>query len=206
MSRTKVTVVNKTGWRTSDLRPIVVRAVRQVERMTGSVKWRVTVTLYPDSSGDSCWGRAHINSGYCWVNVNGALSGIRQFGFGKRIPDVPSDRGKVRLANTIAHEVARCFGLTHDDMRESYRELTWKGQWFEKFKWAVDMPLRRKPVKVKAVKPAGLELAEIRHRHAVTKMAEWVRKEKAAHNRMAGWRKKVKYYERRMAALRKDSQ
>ncbi len=177
----KLTIINDTKWQTRHLRAIAVRAIR------GYYTHRF-LTIYFGPATQHVGGCAYIGSSSCIVRIPG-----------------PERTNRVRLAKVIAHEAAHCEGVTHRQMKQSYRELTHAGNWEKRFAWADKMPLEQKPAKRKVPPPTGLVLAEKRHAQALKKAEEWKRKKARAAKLEKKWHSKVTYYERRMAAFRSTS-
>lgn len=201
MRRLHIRITNHTKLRTCDLRRFAVRAVRQVDKLTDgelSEKGVIWIQFHDNSKGYSnCWGRAWLGGTSCWVN---ALAPLRRRTTTPAVVDPDWDHGKIQLATILAHELGHLAGLDHRDMRTSYRELTWNGNFDEKFAWAVDLPLGWK-VERKKVAVTGLPLAEQKLAHAEAKVREWESKQKRAKTGIRSWKKKATYYRSRVKQL-----
>ena len=230
--RPTVTIINKTGWNTRHLRAFVTRCRRMGY---GPKNRAITVIFAHGRGNESfCSGRAWYNgsSMRIWLAsvdvlkhrlaiARGALkraerrekegrdSAATTAFYRREVSALTKNQEvvihKPWLAMVIAHELAHLDGIRHREMNQSYRELTNRGNWSEKFSWADDLPLEPKTPPRSKVKPEPLTIASQQLLHAQSKVKEWKRKKKRAETGLRKWRQKVKYYERRQAALRKLS-
>ena len=116
-------IVNKSHYRTSDLRRLTARLAR--EELSPEKAELVTVTFgYRRSRPGN-----HSTSGFAWLggtkcSVNLSRHGVDQ----------------VDLALTLAHEFAHLRGLVHRQMQNSQYKRT--GKWREWYAWAAAYPIR----------------------------------------------------------------
>ena len=118
-------IINKTHYRTRDLRTLAVKTAR--EELTPKKAKLVTVIFgYRRSNpgNDSTSGFAWLGGTICCINLS--RHGVDQ----------------VDLTLTLAHEFAHLRGLVHRQMQNAqYRRM---GKWREWYAWAAAYPVRRR--------------------------------------------------------------
>lgn len=116
--------VNKTHYRTSDLRRLAVRIAREELTPKKAKLVRVTFGYRRSRPGnDSTSGFAVLGGTTCRVNLS--RHGV----------------DRVDLALTLAHEFAHLRGLVHRQMQTCQYKRT--GKWREWYAWAAAYPVRR---------------------------------------------------------------
>lgn len=177
-------IINRTHWRTSDLRRIIYRAGKSrldkqpARHLTRGWAQNVKVYVTYGHRGCDVGGLAYLHGGPVYLYVGSdAVSPIL-------------------LARTTMHEFDHARGLRHRDMLDlgDYRVA-----------WAQGLPIRKVEVKLA---PSRTERAALRRdtrlRNAEAKVAEWARKTRLATTKLNRWRKRAKELRRleRAAALK----
>lgn len=178
-------LVNRTHWRTADLRRIAARVVREEfpkDRFGDRAKKiQVHVGYNRQGANGSCSGYAHYHANWCTVNV----SSVRV--------------DSVDFAHVVAHELGHCKGLRHGHMPPHMESTTWgrrSGYMRAHFAWAGSIEVRRQPEKRK-VRPA----VDAKLSHARRMFAKASTRAKRAQTVLKKWQRKVRYYERQVVAL-----
>jgi hypothetical protein len=106
----------------------------------------------------------------------------------------------IGFAFIIAHELGHAKGLRHvPDMRNPrYSRI---GDWRERYAYAVDYPIRRKPEQRRAT---GAVLFETRHDRALVMARRWKTKVKRDATLLKRWERRVRYYENKIAACKTE--
>ena len=169
----KIQLINKTHYRDDHIRAFLARGIKE-ERSDlckhGARAMKVYVVYTRRATTSGC---AYLNSH--WMKV--------------RLPKQNPDR--VSFAHTIFHELAHTRGLTHDRMKCA--TYGYVNGWRERYAWANELPLERKPAKLK-VRPAPD--AKLEHCKRMLKAA--TTREKRATTLRKKWEAKVRYYTKRI--------
>jgi hypothetical protein len=166
-------ITNLTNWRT-DLLAALIRRVAQDELTPEQVKTlHVTVK----------WHKANWIGGYARYNSTSMAL---------KLPRTDT-LDPVEVAAVIAHEMAHCRGLHHRQMKGN--RYQYKPGWRDRYRYAAEYPLERKPVTVKR-KPGD----EQKFIHCLVMVTRWKTKVKRAATGLRQWTRKARYYEKKMAA------
>lgn len=217
-------LVNKSEWRTVDLKRFVLAGLRALgasESKTVEIK-RLPRCLGRGTVGrDSGYGFREggwiaLDPGCAWREPSekfpppdGALGRSMRFGVsgrGRIVPgrmefhlDAMPESALMRLAGTLAHEVGHNLGLHHRDMGTNCSADTDESR----IAWARGLAIRSKPIKAKPTRDMRLAaLATERHAKAIRMVDKWTRRAKLTGTVLKKWKRKVAYYERKAAAMK----
>lgn len=214
-------VVNKTSWRTDQLKAILQRCAEQ-EFDDGKRRKNLVVTVEYTRNG-GCSGFAWYHSNHSVVRIANPTKAVTWVPTTKEYAEasiefrtvvnddvttylVPRREGgspngssllKLEFAHVACHEFAHNRGMKHGQMPGYYR---WSGNWKPYVAWAADMPLDVKPVKVKAKPSVDTKLAHVMKMRTLAET-----RSKRAATILRKWKTKERYYERRAAAHRKET-
>jgi hypothetical protein len=166
-----VKIINRTHFRTDDLRRIISR-VASTELEAWKRKRMVVGIGYCRKKGEAS-GCAPIGGSECMVRIN------------KHDPDPAA------FALVVRHEFRHCNGWTHQRMKAFYSEEDVK-----RYHWAHDLGIRRLEPKRKARPDAGAKLA-----HAERMLQQAITRQKRATTIAKKWAAKVRYYSKKQQAL-----
>ena len=189
-------VVNKTVYRTADLKKLFHEAARQSPIPLASGTKRLTVEVVYSRCGDIT-GHAYYNKvfhkhgcGYLMrVKVPKTVWGSNF----KRAPFVFTQHCRRRLAYVFIHEMYHCAGIRHNEMRGGYFHGG-ERDGYERMSWADGYEIRRQEIKPK---PTAQEKREAKLTHARKMLRKHETDLKRKQNLVKKWRKKVKYHEKR---------
>lgn len=171
-------LVNKTKWRTDDLRAIIKRVIQQIEKygFDATCRKRLRLTIVPARQQKGC-------SGYAYV-----------FGRNARVM-IPTKANeldakiKIGFAHVIAHECAHIMG--HIGERWMRAHPVWGRISREKYwSWAAEMPIRKQEIKTKRV-PIETKISAIDLR-----LKKWRSKLKRAQTAIQKLSRSLKRYEK----------
>jgi len=173
-------IINKTHWRTDQIRTFLSRIAKQ-EELSADKRKRLIVTISYTKSGDVDNG---YSSGHAWVGGRHMTVSVSK-----------ENLDKVDFAHVIAHEMAHIRGLQHKQMngRIAYSRV---GNWREFYAWAETLPLEVKEVKAKQ----KADVQETRYESVLTRLKSWETKLKRASNAIKKLRTQQRYYEKALAA------
>jgi hypothetical protein len=159
----KITIINRTAWRTRDLRAFIVRCARIVFKKD---ERPLEVRFYARRRGGKSNGRSC--SGYAFYN-----SGVSRIG-------VPRNCDKIDLAHVLIHEFGHNVGLKHRDMTADPFYLR-VGNWRERLAWAESLPLERRSnvVTIKKVLTPQTEVAR-----AIERIEKRIKQLRTKHKRI----------------------
>jgi hypothetical protein len=177
-------IVNRTHWRTDQLRAIVTRVA--ADELDAAKRQRMTVYVVYNRAGKrGGWssGCAHIHGNYIKVRVSS------------------STVDPIDFAMVTAHEFAHARGLYHRDLgmfkNPHYHRLGEATRTI--YAWALEMPIE---TKLKRTKPTTEEVYDKKYLHVVKTADQWRRRVKLSNTKLKQWTRKQRYYEKKMAALR----
>lgn len=171
-------IVNKTMWRTDQLRAIVSR-VAQDELDTEKRKYLEVIVEY--RRANACViGRAQ-RRGY-WIKITIERENV----------------DRVLLAHIIAHEMAHSRGLQHSEMRGCARYDYTEG-WRDYYAWANQMPIEKKQVREKLKEDVQL----VRYNRILERQRGWTTKLKRAQTALKKLARQQRYYEKVLVAAGK---
>jgi hypothetical protein len=168
-------IINKTDWRTDDLRRIISRVARDELNAEHRRCMRVVIG----------YSRRNRYTGYAWYNSNDAVLRV-----GRDSVD------PIKLALLAAHELAHCRGTKHRDMHT--RRYDFREEYREYYAWAVDMSIRKKEPKKKQTREEKTSKKLVR---AAAQVRVWETKVKRATTWLKKWKRRVKSLEKRAAAM-----
>ena len=195
MARLRLTLENKTGYRTADLRAFCLAAIKAegAEGRWGRLPWRVRIVYSHDLRMS---GYAFLNSqSFCLrVPKPNALKD-------RRLTPLPAGEALpasvvTMIAQVAAHEIGHCLGLKH-------REMSDCGNF--PVDWAATLPIRVKTPKAPANADERRHAMKLkRAQRAAGRVQELEREIKRKANLLKKWRRKAAYYERTLgkAAMR----
>lgn len=185
-------ITNKTQWQTKQIAALI-RRVAQDELDAGQLKRARVTILYR-------WANAS-RLGDCYVGTPKRPWVLMRL-FLPKPTQGPLDT--IRLANTIAHELAHAKGMRHRDGMLRTARYYEVGAWRELYSYASAFPVELAPVRI-TPRPAPLELCSSKLERARGMVSKWQRKIKADTTRLKGWQRKLRYQERRLAAMKAPS-
>jgi hypothetical protein len=172
-------VINKTHWRTDQLKAIIHRAA--IDELSPAKRKQVECTIVYTK-------RTSIGSSGCAV-----LGGTQMV---LRIGRDTLDR--IDLAHVAAHECAHLRGMTHGQMRNNPRYRRIPGRTASIYAWAEGLPVEK--TQPKASKSA-FEQFEIKLAHAQSAAKKHSAKLKRNQNLLQKWQRKIRYYEKKLLTL-----
>jgi hypothetical protein len=162
-------VINKTHFRTDDLRRILQRVAEEELETTKRKRLRVEVRY---TRGEGCSGLAHTGRSYCIVRL------------WKHGPDA------AMFASVAAHEYAHLRGMSHVNMPTRYK---WASPtWRARYEWAREYGIRRKDMKKRTRPDVETKLA-----HAEKMHTQALTRQKRATTIAKKWAAKIRYYSKR---------
>jgi hypothetical protein len=175
----RMRVVNKTKWRTDQLKAFAVRAAK--DELDPEKAKRLNITFVNTRPQDD---RAY-SSGLCYrLGGNDIVVRLHR-----------KLQNKTDLAMVLAHEMAHARGMNHNQMRGNprYRRLE---STRELYAWAEAMPLEVKPKRAKT----PVDIQAVRHQRILAATKRWETKLKRAQTALKKLRAQDRYYSRAMAA------
>lgn len=171
-------IVNKTMWRTDQLRAIVGRVAQD--------------ELDPER-------RRYLEVFVEYRRANACVIGrAPRGGYRMKITIERKNVDRALLAHIIAHEMAHIRGLRHSEMRGSVR-YDYKEGWREYYAWADQMPLERKQVKQELKEDVQL----VRYNRVIDRQRAWATKLKRAQTALKKLSRQRRYYEKVLMAAGK---
>lgn len=177
MRRATLRIVNRTAYRTDQLRAFAVRARAEV---FGDDLKRLVVTFRP--------ARKH-HTGYAYVGGTNSVV---------RVP-APDHLDRQKLAQVLKHELAHNAGARGERWMRASRWHGWGAGWRETVTWALDLPL---DVAAPATAPGKTEATENALAALAARRAKWIAKAKRAATALRKIARSQTYYERKLAAMR----
>lgn len=173
-------ILNRTHWRTDQLRAILQRCAEM--ELEPAKRKHITVTVSYRRRGGGSSGCAYIGGRWCRVRVSSDVFDSRDF------------------AKVACHEFAHLRGMRHRQMPAYYKRnhIGGTGDGHERYAWATSMVVERK---AKKARPTGAALARERHAHVLTMVAKAQTRFKRAQTLLRKWKTKQRYYEKRLAAM-----
>lgn len=165
-------IVNKTKYRTADLRAWLVAAHKAME---APHEQKTVEIVYGHAGGH--WGRGAYSGYYMKLTL-------------------PGDPSKIRyeyLAHVTEHEIGHNLGLKHGDMDEDLMRGLGRAP-----SWEVGLQLRLR--ESKGAMTVDERVAK-RADHARKMLDRWDRKIKLAKTMRSKWASKVRYYDKKNAAM-----
>lgn len=202
-------VVNKTKYRTADLKALFHKAARHSPNIMDSGVTELTVEVVYSRggiSGYAYYGKVYHKNGCGYlmrIRVPNTTSRFKdnwqelpEHAMKEYTPYEWTPKRKRELAHTFIHELYHCAGVKHKDMRGGY---FYRGDGeYERLAWADAFPVRR-------VEPKPGKSAEKRNAEKLAHAAKMLKKHesdlKRKQNLVKKWKRKVKYYENRDAKL-----
>lgn len=197
MARLRLTLENKTGYRTTDLRAFCRAAIKAegAEGRWGSLPWRVRIVHSQD----------HRMSGYAFLESQSFCLRIPKPNALKdrRLSPLPATEALpasvvTMIAQVAAHEVGHCLGLKHHEMSDCGNFPV---------EWAAALPIRVKKPKAHTTDDERRHAMKLkRAQRAAGRVQELERELKRKANLLKKWRRKAAYYERTLgkAAMRQE--
>lgn len=177
-------IINKTHWRTDQLKALVRKVAEQEVDEDKRKQIRVHVEYrrnWRSPGGRGSYGLSGQNPRLAmWLYLD------------RKEPPDP-----VVLAHTVAHEFAHNHGLRHREMMRTRRYGYAEG-WREHYPWAKDFPIEAKPEKPK---PSAQDRVQQKLLSAQQALKLWQRKRKLAETKLHVWKRRACCYERKLAAL-----
>ena len=174
-------ITNETKYRTEDFRMIIWRVAKE-ELDQEQRKHLVVVIRYRRAADGDVYGRCY---------GRGSTPHIVMY-ISRRRATARIHLNPMNFAHGIAHELAHCRGMTHEQMRGS--KYDWRGPQ-DSFAWARGYEIRS--VEPKSLKSKSPDL-KLTHARAMLLAKE--RQTRRLQTLVKKWRQKVAYYERRLAA------
>lgn len=173
-------VINKTGWRTSDLKRILTEcAIR--EELSPDLRKELVVHIVHARSRPYR-GRASI--GGSWSRL--------------WVPSVKLGRfDSVSFAHIARHEFAHNRGYREERAMRATKEYGWVDGWREVDAWVSSYPVRQKDPPKSWSRPGDSEKLVRLFEQQTT----WQRKAKLAATKLRKLKLRIKYYERKVAAM-----
>jgi hypothetical protein len=177
----KLKLINKTHYRTTDLRSLVLAALHR--EAPGHKTWYVRVTYR--RAGTERRGCAYLRSTSFRLMVERSDGGDM------------SDFDRDTLAYVIVHEIAHCRGMTHAQMRATAFEGHARD-----CAWASAFRVRARPVvpPLTAAERRAARVADAAAR-AEKKVEEWSRRAKLAATKLRKWKRRLDTAKRKAAAF-----
>lgn len=188
-------VVNRTHYRTDDLRRVLLGAIRE----EGEDGRAYTVTVGYTRRG-GCSGYAYYGASSFVVRVPRTRLVVKEGGEGGRAravrePLTALDHSDVvDLARVAMHELQHCAGKRHGEMCDSFKRAGEARGGATPAPWCEGLVVR---AVTKPAKPTMDERVAKRAEHAAAMLAAWQRKSESAERMVAKWTRKVAYYAKR---------
>ena len=195
-------VINKTVWRTDQLKAILQRCAKQ-EFDDGSRRKRLVITVEYTRRG-GCSGYAWYHSNHSVVRIANptrvtkwyrASGGASDFGQDFAPGSQYMTNLTMEFASVACHEFAHNRGMKHRGMPKYYG---WGPTWKQYVAWAAEMPLEQKATKAPAAKS---EIVQGKLDHVIKMRERAETRMKRAKTILQKWTVKERYYEKRKAAM-----
>lgn len=179
--RKRIRVVNRTCWKTSQLRKIIERVAR--DEIDAERRANITVEVSAARQQHSCSGCAYVGGNVAHVRVPTKVESF--------------DPYLVNFAKVAAHELAHCHGHEGERWMRSNKTVRYGRQspkQAEFYAWVREPEYRveREEKKRKIVDPAARNKKKIEQ--AEMKLRQWERKLKLAKTKLSKYRKSLNYH------------
>jgi len=188
-------IINKTNWRTSDLKKIITRAFAEDDKVEGKYLYRkyLVIKIFNATPWQKHFLEHFKKKGIPVPRERRAYTGRAFLGGYRMIMKLPSNEiDKRMLVKIFVHELTHIRGYRHSKMGYWLTDKE-AGSWMDD---DINYPVRQKEIKLKP----KVDLQVKRYEHALAAVKDKKSKLKRLQNQIKKWTQKTRYYEHVLAA------